>query len=156
MLHFLKIRQNLISIFILSFLFAFLALISGCEQTQPPSVQTEIPAACPDSQVEIDKLILSEFPFESEGTTESVTVFNSGIRQIYCTFWLTDDLCCTVITLQLKDNAQVLFEWKMNGNQIGFPQTVIMEFETGLGTGQYLLEIYMDKKMRVNFELVIV
>lgn len=83
-------------------------------------------------------------------------MFNSGIRQIYCTFWLTDDLCCTVITLRLKDNAQVLFEWKMNGNQIGFPQTVIMEFETGLGTGQYLLEIYMDTKMRVNFELVIV
>jgi hypothetical protein len=125
-----------------------LLIFSGCTQGVPnPSFVPPNTSVCPDTYVTVDTAILTKTPYQNGDSMTSESVFSANDKEVYCTFWLTGDLCCTTVVLEVKHNAYTCFRWVEIGNRIRFPQSVTIKPENGLKTGNYTLNIYLDTRM---------
>lgn len=92
-------------------------------------------------------MLLTETPYQMGDSSLFENAFRTDIDNIYFTFWLTGDLCCTIVAVELKYHGCVCFRWVEIGNRIGFPQSVTIVPASGFSPGEYTVSVYIDVRM---------
>ncbi|WP_144437107.1 hypothetical protein [Dehalogenimonas alkenigignens] len=129
--------------------------IGGCgedAQLLPPPYET----FCPDAGIDVDLLVINKAPYETGHIPLSDQAFPSGQIPIYCTFWLTGDLCCTKVTVECVNQGTTVYRWVEDGNNIRTPQTVVMMPANGWLPGTFELVLFIDLRRVVESTFTVI
>ena len=73
------------------------------------------------------------------------TVFPSDIAEIFCTFTLTGDLCCSYVDVVWQLNDETVFLWGDIGTGIPATNTVSMVMpDGGFAKGEYHVQVSVN------------
>lgn len=130
---------------------------TGCGKS--PTVETPTPpSVCPDTVVEVSRMVFSDTPFQKNSPESTATVFQPTDQTVYSTFWLSAELCCTRVLLDCQYEGNTVFSWEeRDGLSISQPQTVEITMPSGeFQPGDYTVIVYIDirEALRVHFTVV--
>ena len=107
--------------------------------------QNEPDEVCPDTLVEVDKIAFSSSLDESGVPVGSATVFPSDTAEIYCTFTLSDNLCCSDITVLWQYGGETVDIWVEDGTGLSPINTVsFVRPEGGFASGEYVVKVFIS------------
>lgn len=130
-------------------------MIGGCgEDDQLMSLPDE--TFCPDASIDVDLLVINKTPYETGQIPLSDQAFPSGQKPIYCTFWLTGDLCCTKVTVECVNQGTTVYRWVEDGNNIRTPQAVVMMPTNGWLPGTFELILFIDLRRVVESTFTVI
>ena len=99
----------------------------------------------PEGIVRVDEATLSSTVDADGLPIGSTRVFTTDTEEIFCTFWLSEDLCCKVLTVIWRYGDETISSWNdPSGNTLS-PLTVsIVRPDGGFRKGEYDVVIYID------------
>jgi hypothetical protein len=123
---------------------AALSLVGGCGSggDAAGSVQDEV---CPDTLLTGDKIAFTNSLDESRVPVGSATVFPSDTAEIFCTFTLSGNLCCSDITVLWQYGGETVKFWVEDGT--GLPAINAVSFvrpEGGFASGEYVVKVFIS------------
>lgn len=130
-------------------------LAGGC--AAPAVIEDDSPDNfCPDVYVRVSSIALS-LSVDAEGNpVEPGNLFPSGSEQIICTFWLTDDLCCTTVTVAWFMEGEIISQWARDGFEIRIPTSVVLSnLPSGFVKGNYEVKVYLNTEEKISCEFSI-
>lgn len=144
----LGIKHRWVAAIMIALSLAALSLVGGCgsggdaasDQTQDDSDEI-----CPDTLLTGDKIAFSSSLDESGVPVGSATVFPSDTSEIYCTFTLSDNLCCSDITVLWQYGGETVDIWVEDGT--GLPPINTVSFvrpEGGFASGEYVVKVFIS------------
>lgn len=123
-------------------------LMGGCGlggDAAPDQVQDEPDEVCPDTLLTGEKIVFSTSLDENGVPAGSATVFPSDTAEIFCTFTLSDNLCCSDITVLWQYGGETVDIWVEDGT--GLPATNTVSFvrpEGGFASGEYVVKVFIS------------
>jgi hypothetical protein len=100
---------------------------------------------CPDSLVGVDEAILSSAVDAGGMPIDSTRVFTTDANEIYCSFWLSEDLCCKTLSVVWRYGNATIETWSDKSGITLFPLTVsVQKPDGGFLAGGYSVVIYID------------
>ena len=92
----------------------------------------------------VGSVLSSELSYDGE-PINPVDTFASDTPEIFCSFWLSEDLCCKVVKLKWQYPDGTVMWWEKAGNLIKVPENVsLTKPENGFPEGEYMVYIYLD------------
>ena len=97
-----------------------------------------------DTQVTVIEHVLSSTLDKYGQPANSTNVFTTYTPEIFFTFWLSADLCCTRLIARWLYNDEIVSDWVEEGPNLQYPYTVsISKPEGGFAKGDYQVVIYI-------------
>ena len=128
--------------------------LAGCssgDQTAPAQAQDEPVEACPDTLLTGDSITFSNDLDAYGRPLDSATVFSVDTAEIFCTFTLSGDICCTNVIVMWHYGDEVVHYWNEDGT--GMPQTNTVSFdrpEDGFPKGDYLVKVFVGIRETIS------
>jgi hypothetical protein len=148
--------RNIATITLLSLLALALVAVplAGCTQTDeaaPGQTQDEPSDICPDTLLQGDSIVFSTDIDNDGDPLDIATVFPADTAEIFCTFTLSGDLCCSdVIVMWQHEGVNVLY-WNEDGTGLPDTNTVSMARpEGGFVSGEYLVRVFVSIREVIN------
>jgi len=128
---------------------AVLAGGCGSDGDAAGSVQDEV---CPDTLVEVDSIVLISSAGGPGQLPEGVAVFPTDTPEILGVVTLSQDMCCTQVTVTWRLGEETVYHWSgEDPADIGDSFTVpFVRPEGGFTTGQYKVSVYIGIRELVN------
>jgi hypothetical protein len=120
---------------------------AGCssnDEAAPAQMQDEPDVYCPDTLLEGDSVVFST-SVDSAGEPQGIaTTFPTDTAEIFCTFTLTGDLCCSNVVVMWQHGGETVFYWSQDGT--GMPETNTVSMarpEGGFAGGEYQVKVFI-------------
>ena len=98
----------------------------------------------PSLDVTVIEAVLSSALDEYGQPINSTDVFTTDTPEIFFTFWLSTDLCCTHLLARWLHLDEIIYTWVEEGPNLPYPYTVsISSPENGFIKGNYRVVIYI-------------
>lgn len=123
-------------------------LAGGCGsggEAAPDQTQDNSDEVCPDTLLTGEKIVFSTSLDENGVPAGSATVFASDTAEIFCTFTLSDNLCCSDVTVLWQHGGETVDIWVEDGT--GLPATNTVSFvrpEGGFPSGEYVVKVFIS------------
>jgi hypothetical protein len=99
----------------------------------------------PEDVIWIDTAILTSVVGADGLPIGNTRVFTTDTEEIYCTFWVSEDLCCKTVTVVWRYGDETIGSWNDQSGDTPSPVTVsIVQPEGGFHRGEYDIVIYID------------
>jgi hypothetical protein len=117
-------------------------LILGCPRAEGTNVDS---FSSSYDGTSVDKVLLSSaLSFDGEPINPSDT-FASDTPEIFCSFWLLEDLCCKNVKLKWQYPDGTVIWWQKVGAHVERPENVsLAKPENGFPEGEYIVYIYLE------------
>jgi hypothetical protein len=97
-----------------------------------------------DTPITVIDFVLSSALDKNGQPANISSVFHSDTGEVYFTFWLSADLCCTRLIARWFCNDEIVSDWVEEGPNLSYPYTVsISKPEIGFAKGDYKVVIYI-------------
>ena len=120
----------------------------GCTQTDevaPGQTQDELPAICPDTLLQGESIVFSTGIDNDGDPLDIATVFPADTAEIFSTFTLSENLCCSDVIVMWQHKGENVLYWNQDGTGLGDTNTVSMARpEGGFASGEYLVKIFVS------------
>ncbi len=92
----------------------------------------------------VEKIVLSSALSDYGEPINPENTFAPDTPEIYCSFWLLEDLCCKYIMFKWQyPDGMVIWEEK-DGDTLGYPDHVsLTKPENGFPEGEYMVSMYI-------------
>ena len=146
--------RNVVTFTILALLTLALVAVpsAGCVSTDDAvQTQDEPLEICPDTLLQGDSIVFSA-GIDSDGDPQDIaTVFPTDIAEIFCTFTLSGDLCCSEITVIWQYGEETIYYWSRDGTGLPAINTVsIARPEGSFASGEYLVKIFVSIREMIS------
>ena len=113
---------------------------------------------CTDSSIVVEQTILSSSTNPFGVAVNHTTVFPSSTPKIYCTFTLSQDVCCVNIVFNWYSQEEVIGTWHDIGVEADYlQQTLSLEMpEGGFTPGQYSIKLWIDVSEILDISFTII
>ena len=105
------------------------------------SIQDEV---CPDALLTGQEIVFSSSLDESGAPVGNATVFLSDTAEIFCTFTLSGNLCCSDVVVLWQYGGETVKFWAEDGT--GLPAINTVSFvrpEGGFASGEYVVKVFI-------------
>ena len=115
--------------------------VLGCPRAE---VTSEWEFTTSDYADSVEKIVLSSAISDDREPINPVNTFSSDTPEIFCTFWLLEDLCCQSVRFKWQyPDGTVIWEDK-EGENLSTPDHVSLKMpENGFPEGRYTVSIYL-------------
>ena len=132
---------------------------AGCTQTDeavPGQTQDESSPYCPDTLLQGDTAVFST-SMDNNGQPLGVeTTFPTDTAEIFSTFTLSGDPCCSDVIVIWQHGDETVFYWSRDGTGMPATNTVSMiKPEGGFAKGEYLVKVYVGIRELISETFVV-
>jgi hypothetical protein len=133
--------QNMTRMFAIIAVITVSVFVLGCPRAEVTSKQEFTTSDYADS---VEKIVLSSALSDSGEPINPVKTFTPDTPEIFCSFWLLEDLCCQSVRLKWQyPDGMVIWEDK-DGDNLSNPDHVsLIKPENGFPEGEYIVSIYL-------------
>ena len=132
---------------VIAFLGVMLVLSVGCVSRDFEYGADKTTEVCPDESIYVDRAVLTSTLGEDGLPLNTADSFAADTSEIFCVFWLSDDLCCKVLSAKWLFPDRTAIFWDKEGVTVELPDsTSITQPEGGFPPGDYLLSIYVETR----------
>jgi hypothetical protein len=111
---------------------------------------------CPDTLLQGDIAVFST-SIDSDGQPQDIaTAFPADAAEIFCTFTLSGDLCCSDVIVIWQHEGETVFYFSQDGTGMPDTNTVsIIRPEEGFARGEYLVKVYVSIREVISETFII-
>jgi hypothetical protein len=111
---------------------------------------------CPDTLLQGDIAIFST-SIDSDGQPQDIAkTFPADAAEIFCTFTLSGDLCCSDVIVIWQHEGETVFYFSQDGTGMPDTNTVsIIRPEEGFARGEYLVKVYVSIREVISETFII-
>ena len=125
---------------------------AGCVSTdEAAQTQDEPLEICPDTLLQGDSIVFSVGIDNDGDPQDTATVFPADTAEIFATFTLSDDLCCSDVTVIWQYGEETVYYWSQDGTGLPDTNTVSMTRpEGGFASGEYLVKVFVSIRQVID------
>jgi hypothetical protein len=140
--------RNMVTLTLLALLALVAVPLAGCTSTDEAAsalTQDEPNEICTDTLLQGDRIVFS-VSIDNVGDPQGIaTVFPARTAEIFSTFTLSDDLCCSDVIVIWQHGGETVYYWSQDGTGMPATNTVSMtKPEGGFARGEYLVKVYVS------------
>lgn len=121
--------------------------LAGCTLTDEATAtqtQDESDWVCPDTLLQGDRIVFSAGIDNNGNPLDIATVFPADTAEIFSTFTLSGNLCCSDVIVIWQHGDETVFYWSQEGTRMPATNTVSMTRpEGGFASGEYLVRVFI-------------
>ena len=140
-----KIAYIVLGLLVLAMVAAPFAGCTVSDEAATGQTLEEPDEICPDTLLLGENAVFST-SLDSDRYPQGVTtVFPANTAEIFCTFTLSDDLCCSEVIVIWQHEGETVLYLSLDGT--GLPATNTLSMvrpEEGFAKGEYLVKVYVN------------
>jgi hypothetical protein len=124
---------------------------TATDEAAPGQTQDEPSDICPDTQLQGDSIVFSSGIDNDGDPLDIATVFPADTAEIFATFTLSGDLCCSDVIVMWEHEGKNVLYWSQDGTGLPETNTVSMARpEGGFTSGEYLVRVFVSIREMIN------